>query len=401
MADASVTGRPAALGGEPLTSLAAWPTWPVWDEREEEALQAVLASGRWQAGPQVEAFEREFAAYQRSEHAVCVTNGTSSLEMALRAAGVGPGDEVVVPAYTFAATGLAVLTVGAHPVLVDSSPEVLNIDPGAAAAALTARTKAIIPVHVGGHPVDLDAFQAMAREHRLALIEDAAHAHGAEWLGARVGAHGTCASFSFQTGKSMTSGDGGCLTTSDAGFAERLRSLRDFGRSGGEIVRVGGNHRMTEFQAAVLRCQLGRLDEQIARRESSVALLRAALEDVAGVRVASPDPRVTRHPHYQVLIHLDPGEFGLGKARLQEALLAEGIPVEGGYQPLTRLPVFAQALAEGRATAHSCPVAERAADDGILWLSFRMALAAPEQIELVAVALARLQAHAPALREAP
>jgi dTDP-4-amino-4,6-dideoxygalactose transaminase len=387
--------RPALLGGPSVTSAEAWPRWPQWDECEARALQEVLESGRWQSGPQVEAFEREFADNQGATEAICVTNGTASLEIALRALGVGPGDEVIVPSYTFAATALAVMTVGARPVFVDAEPESLNIDPDAVEQAIGERSRAVIPVHVGGHPVDLDAVLALARRHSLAVIEDAAHAHGAEWRGERIGGAADCASFSFQTGKSMTSGDGGCLTTSDPAVAEAIRSLRNFGRgAGGKIERVGSNHRMTEFQAALLRCSLPRLDGQIAVRQSRVERLRAALEEIPGVRVARTDPRVTRHPHYQVFLHYDPEAFGLAKGPLLEALEAEGVPLEGGYEPLHHMPLFRRAIGAGAARGLPCPVSDRASEQGVLWLSFRMALAGKEQIDTVGAAFRKLHAFA-------
>ena len=386
--------KPAILGGTPVTTPSAWPRWPQWDACEERALQRVLASGRWQAGPEVGAFEEEFARYQGSAHAICVTNGTASLELALLALELRPGDEVVVPSYTFAASALAVLRVGLRPVLVDVDEETLAIDPDQVERALSESTRAVMPVHVGGHPVDMDALGRLAREHALAVVEDAAHAHGAEWRGTRIGGTSTCASFSFQTGKNMTSGDGGCLTTSDAEVAGRLRSLRDFGRGpSGALERVGGNERMTEFQAAVLRCQLARLDDHIAVREYNVEQLAAWLEPVPGVRVARADPRVTRHPHYQVVIHVDPERFGVPKSMLLAALAAEGVPIEGGYEPLHRMPLFRREAAAGRLRSLACPVSERAADYGVLWLSFRMALASREQLQSVPEAFERIHAY--------
>ena len=391
--------RPALLGGSPLTHETAWPQWPQWNDCEAAALQRVLASGRWQAGPQVEAFERAFAQYQMSAHAICVTNGTTSLELALRALGIGPGDEVIVPSYTFAATALAVLTVGARPVFVDIQEETLNIDPAAVATAIGEHTRAVIPVHFGGHPVDLDALLDVTRARGLAMVEDAAHAHGAEWRGQRIGTAGDCASFSFQTGKSITSGDGGCLTTDDADLAERLRSIRNFGRSAdGAIVRVGSNQRMTEFQAALLHCGLERLDEQISRRERNVARLREILQGIPGVRLAEPDPRVTRHSYYQTILHYDPQAFGLDKPTLLRALVAEGIPLEGGYEPLHRMPLFRRALEAGTARCLPCRVTEQAADQTALWLSFRMALADEGQFETVGQALHKLHTYAGELR---
>lgn len=391
--------KPALLGGEPVTRAADWPTWPQWDDREREALADVLESGRWQAGPQVEAFEAEFAAYQGASNALAVTNGTSSMVMVLRAAGVGPGDEVIIPSYTFIATALAPMALGAVPVLVDCDPETTNIDPDAVRLAVTERTKAMIPVHVGGRPSDVDALHAIAREHRLLVLEDAAHAHGAEWRGQRIGAFGDVASFSFQTGKSMTAGDGGCLVTPSDELARDLASIRDFGRGhAGETVRVGGNFRMTEFQAAVLRCQLLRLDEQIAVRQRNVEALRSELAQVPGVRLAETDPRVTREPHYQVVIHLDEDEFGLSKQRVLEALAAEGVPLEPGYSPLHRLPFLRDASRSGVARVEPCPISEILADHQVLWLSFRMALATPQQVSSVVEALVKIQRHAEELR---
>ncbi|HEX7022637.1 MAG TPA: DegT/DnrJ/EryC1/StrS family aminotransferase, partial [Trueperaceae bacterium] len=270
----------ALLGGSPLCDSSDWPRWPVWDTCEAEALQDVLASGQWQSGPRVAAFEAAFARYQGAEQAICVTNGTTTLEIALRALGAGPGDEVIVPSYTFAATALAVMSVGAIPVFVDSDPEHLNLAPDAVAAATGPNTVGMIPVHVGGHPVDYDALEGIARRHGLFLLEDAAHAHGAEWRGQRIGALGHLGSYSFQTGKSLTSGDGGCLVTSDLALADACRSLRNFGRDAeGRHARVAGNARMTEFQAAVLQCQLARLDQQIARRHDNLARLTERLAE--------------------------------------------------------------------------------------------------------------------------
>lgn len=383
--------EPAILGGAPVCDVSAWPQWPQWNDCEAKALQAVLESGQWQAGTQVAAFEEAFAAYQSAAAAVCVTNGTATLEIALRALGVESGDEVIVPTYTFAATALAVMMVGAKPVFVDSDPDSLNLEPGAAHSALSERTRAVIPVHVGGQPVDVDRILELAHTHELAVIEDAAHAHGAEWRGVRVGALGDCGSFSFQTGKSLTSGDGGCLTTRDPQLAGLFRSIRAFGRSaGGTIERLGSNYRMTEFQAAILRCGLERLDAQIEQRQRNAARLHDALRGLPGVWISAPDPRVTRHPYYQILLHYDPDIFGLPKALLLKALNAEGVPLEGGYEPLHRLPFFKEALARGNARALPCPVAEEAADATVLWLSFRLALAQEEQVDAVALAFERL-----------
>lgn len=382
----------ALLGGRPVSTASAWPRWPIWDNCEATALQEVLESGVWQSGSRVAAFEAAFAGYQGAERALCVTNGTASLEVALRALGVSPGDEVIVPSYTFAATALAVMLVGATPVFADSRSDTLNLDPAAVAAAIGPRTVGMIPVHIGGHPVDFDELLPLARRHGLFIVEDAAHAHGAEWRGRRAGALGDIGSFSFQTGKSLTSGDGGCLVANSRELAERCRAIRGFGRDNqGRHTQLGGNYRMTEFQATILHCQLRRLDAQVARRQANFARLRELLKDIPGISLVEDDPRVTRQPHYITLLHLEPEAFaGVSKPTLLEALDAEGLPLEPGYTPLQRQPVFLRALEEGKARQLPCPVAEAASDSNVLWISFRLMLAPVAQFAKVAEALEKI-----------
>ncbi len=220
-------------------------------------------------------------------HAVSAMNGTVTLEMALWAAGVGPGDEVIVPAISFVSSAMAVSRVGATPVFVDIEPLSFNMDPERAAAAITARTKAIMPVHFGAAIADMDRIGPLAAEHGLALIEDAAHAQGSELNGRRAGSLGLAGSFSFQNSKVMTAGEGGMLTTNDAAFAEHAWSLMDQGRKPGggwfHHYLLGSNYRITGFQAAVLLAQLERLPEQSRRRAHNAALLRRELADVPGL----------------------------------------------------------------------------------------------------------------------
>src|SRR5580658_273585 len=261
------------------------PNWPISTERELELLRAVLDSGRWGGHSDfVKRLESEFAVFTHCAHAVSAMNGTVTMEMALWAAGVGPGDEVIVPAISFVSTAMVVSRVGALPVFVDIDPLSVNMDPERAAAAITPRTKAIIAVHFGGAMADMDLLLPLAEEHGLALIEDAAHAHGAEWKGRRAGSLGQAGSFSFQNSKVMTAGEGGMLTTNDAAFAERAWSIMDQGRKpgGGWFFHYvpGSNYRITGLQAAVLLAQFERLPDQICRRTRNAALLRAELADV-------------------------------------------------------------------------------------------------------------------------
>src|SRR5579862_3827745 len=266
------------------------PNWPISSEREMELLGQVLESGRWGGHSDfVKRFEREFAEFTHCAHGISAMNGTVTLEMALSAADVRPGDEVIVPAISFVSTAMAVSRVGATPVFVDIEPLSFNMDPQRAAAAVTSRTRAIIAVHFGGAIADMDRLSPLAARHNLALIEDAAHAHGSEWNGRRAGSLGLAGSFSFQNSKVMTAGEGGILTTSDTGFAERAWSIMDQGRKpdGGWFHHylLGSNYRITGLQAAVLLAQLERLPEQNRRRTENAALLRAELADLPELRL--------------------------------------------------------------------------------------------------------------------
>jgi len=275
------------------------------------AWRRVLEGGRWILGPELEAFEQAFAAFVGVGHAVGVGSGLDALEIALRAHGVGPGDEVLVPAATFVATWMAVTRAGATPVGVDVDPDTLQLDPAAAAAAVGPRTAAIVPVHLHGHPADHDALAAIACRSRLLLLEDAAQAHGARWRGRRCGALGDAAAFSFYPGKNLGGlGDGGAITTDDAAVAARARRLRNYGSTERyHHDEVAGNSRLDPLQAALLAAKLPRLDAWNARRAAVAARYREALADLPGLRLPvvadGADPAwhlfVVRHPQRDAL----------------------------------------------------------------------------------------------------
>ncbi|MGB3328875.1 MAG: DegT/DnrJ/EryC1/StrS family aminotransferase [Thermomicrobiales bacterium] len=341
-------GDLARRGGTPVRTRA-FPAWPQADDEARANLLRVLDSGVWSepaGGPFVRAFEQGFAALHGTTHGVAVMNGSVSLILALRAMGIGSGDEVIVPAYTFLATATAVLEVNALPIFVDIDAETWCIDPDAVEAAITPRTKAIIPVHLGGHPADMERLCAIAERHGLRVIEDAAHAHGAIWDGRPVGSWGDVGSFSMQASKNMTGGEGGILTTSDDTLAELLTSFRNCGREQGgvwyEHVRLGGNFRMTEFQAAVLTAQLSAFPEQLTRRDANGRLLDDGLGAIDGITPQARDPRTDVHGHHLYCLRYDAQAFdGLTRADFLEALKAEGIPCGSGYPvPLNRQPLF-------------------------------------------------------------
>jgi dTDP-4-amino-4,6-dideoxygalactose transaminase len=245
------------------------------------AFERVLASGWYILGEDNAAFEREFAAYCGVEHCVGVSNGLEALQLILLAYGIGAGDEVIVPANTFIATWLAVSHVGARPVPVEPDERSYNIDPKRVEAAITSRTRAIMPVHLYGQSADMDLLTEIARRHNLCVIEDAAQAHGARYRGRRVGSLGHAAGFSFYPGKNLGAiGDGGAITTNDARLAVRVRKLRNYGS---EVKYrhdiVGMNSRLDELQAAILRPKLATLDEENCRRSAVAAAYLAALKD--------------------------------------------------------------------------------------------------------------------------
>src|SRR5918993_629709 len=221
----------ALLGGTPVRTKP-FPTWPIYGKEEEQALLRTLHSGRWGKvdGSEVKTFERRFADAHAAKHGIAVVNGTVSLRIALLAAGIEPGDEVIIPPYTFFATASAVVEANATPIFADIDRATFNIDPAAIEASVTRRTRAIICVHLGGLPCDMDAIMAVAQRHGLVVIEDAAHAHGSAYKGRPVGAIGHLGSFSFQSSKNMTSGEGGIVVTNDDALADRCRMIHNCGR---------------------------------------------------------------------------------------------------------------------------------------------------------------------------
>jgi dTDP-4-amino-4,6-dideoxygalactose transaminase len=400
--------RAPALGTPVRT--APWPRWPDYDEAAAGLLRAAAGDGVGAAadGPQKVAFERRWAEFTGCRHALGVTNGTVSLEIALRALGIGAGDEVIVPPYTFAATATAVLTVGALPVFADIEPESYNLDPAAVRASVSPRTRAVIVVHLGGAPADLDALTALCAREDLALIEDAAHAHGARWRGRPVGGFGAYGSWSFQASKNLSSGEGGALTTDDDELAEAAWELHNCGRRRDEPwyehFELGGNHRLTEWSAAVLLAGLDRLPGEVARREACAARLDADLSTVEGIRPLGRDPRVDVHAHHLYLFRYDPAAFaGLDREWFVAALRHHGIPASTGYPaPLDRQPLFAQARFDRRATGWTpdnpatrygelpLPVCERACARTV-WLPHSLLLAPPDEMADVVAAVREIR----------
>lgn len=401
-----MTATLALHGGEPIRTgpFPTWPAAPAADPTETE-LTDVLTSGRWGSthGSRVAAFEEDFARYQQAAHCVCVCNGTLALVAALRAAGVGIGDEVVVPPYTFIASAAAVTFVGAVPVFADIAPDTHLLDPGAAEAAITPRTRAVMPVHIAGRPCDMDAFAALGRAHGIAVIEDAAQAHGAEWRGRRVGALADLGTFSFQSSKNISAGEGGAVVTNDDRLADLLYSLANVGRVRGgawyQHEHLGYNLRLTEFQAAVLSGQLRDHPGLQRRRESNAALLRTLLGQLDGVWLPPEDPAVTAHGRHLFLVRLpDLGGAGRRDAFVR-ALAAEGIPCSSGYVGLHRNAALREEIASLTKRLDLpyaepvVPVTDRLASD-TLWLPQPTLLGTPEDVHDIVAAFRKVLAQA-------
>ncbi len=400
----------ALLGGQKAKSKA-FPQWPQYDEREEEALQEVLHSRVWWRTPGTKTleFEQAFAQFHDAQYGIAVTNGTAAIEVTLAALGVGPGDEVIVPDFTFIATASAVLFCGALPVLVDVTPDTFCIDPDCVEAAITPNTKAVIAVHMGGHPANLDRLLEICHKHNLALVEDSAHAHGSEWNGRKVGAIGTAGTFSFQASKTMTAGEGGIIITDDANVERMARSIHDCGRMPGEWFYshyvYGSNYRLSEWQGAILGVQLTRLDEQTLLRHQNSLLLDDLLSNIEGVTPQKLDSHCTRNGHYGYLFGYDASAFaGLPTKKFLQALNAEGIPDQASYPPLHDMDVFKtgeyrkrlhgqQSTEEHAFLNHTFPNTMKAAWK-LGWLPQNILLGDEQDMHEIAGAIRKIQRHA-------
>ena len=313
---------------------------PLIGDEEREAVDRVLRSGMIAQGPEVAAFEQEFAAhFAEARPTVAVNSGTSGQHLGLLAAGIGPGDEVIVPSFTFAATGNSVALTGATPVFADIEPTYFSLDPASVRAAITPRTKAIMPVHLYGHPFLVDEIAEIASEFGLALFEDAAQAHGASWAGRPVGTLGDFAMFSLYPTKNMTSGEGGMVVCANEGLARSVRVLRNQGMEKQyENEVVGFNARMTDIHAAIGRVQLQKVDAWTEQRQRNAATLNEGLASIDGVETPQVAPGAV-HVYHQYTIRLDP----LERDRIRQALADEHGIGSGVYYPIPnhRLPSLA------------------------------------------------------------
>jgi len=406
-----------ALMGGTAVRTRPFPSWPQSEKEERDSLLEVLDSRSWGGySSKVTEFEEAFASLHQAKHGVCCSNGTVALEVALRAIGITCGDEVIVPPFTFVATATAVLLCHGCPVFVDIDPNSFCLSPAAVEAAITPRTRAIIAVHFAGHPADMDALSSIAEKHGVALVEDAAHAHGAVWSGKSVGTFGIAAAFSFQGFKLMTGGEGGIVLTNSSEVADNVWSYCNQGRRRGgtwyEHFTLGTNYRITGFQAAVLREQLKRLLGQIATRSDNVNYFRERLRFFPGIVLPDNDARVDRHPYYLLTLRYDSSLFGgVDRDVVIQALRAEGIPVQPTYpHPLYRNPLFQSSrppscrsgswqTAQHYESLH-LDEAERICRDG-MWLEQNLFLGGHGDIDDVLEAFEKVKEFSPALLDCP
>lgn len=418
--------RLAVFGGSAVRTKP-FPSWPIFDESEEKAVLEVLRSGKWwrysygegvefnepAAGrprSKVADFEEAFARFQGARFGVACANGTAAIEIALRALGVGPGDEVIVPAYTFVATASAPLMVNGVPIFCDIDCDTLNLDPKKLEEAITPRTKAIIPVHFAGQAADMEAILRIARRHRLFVLEDAAHAHGAKWNDRGLGTIGNAGTFSFQASKNMTAGEGGLIVTDDPALSALCESYLGAGRTVGrpwyEHYRLGWNYRLTEFQGAILLQQLKRLAKQNAKRMENGLYLNRRLSEIPGILPLKVPSYVTKHSFHIYVFRFSQEEFGISREDFLSALEKEGIPCSGGYPyPLYQNPMFLNqdfyphgcplscgvydGTVEYASFADLCPNAERACRE-VVWLEQRELLAEREDVDDIVRSIAKI-----------
>ncbi len=417
-AAAGASQKLAVLGGEPVRRKP-FPSWPVITDLDRQGVQRVLESGNWYRGRghQNNNFEKEYAELIGAKHCLLTSNGTNALYTALNALDIGPGDEVLVPPYTFIATVNVVLLQHALPVFIDTDIETFQIDATKIEPAITERTVAVIPVHLGGNPANLDTVLRVAKKHNLTVIEDACQAHLAEWRGRKVGTYGRTGCFSFQNSKNLTSGEGGAILTNDGEVAERcyafLNNSRGRKASGYNFTyrAQGTNARMTEFQAAILHAQVTRLEEQTHRRETNAEHLTKLLKEIPGISVERQYDGTTRNAYHLYMFRYRKEAFaGAPRAKFLKALRAEGIPCSGGYRPLNKTPfvrntvnskfykrIFpAKVLAEWE-ERNQCPVNDRLCEEAV-WFTQTMLLGTRGDMDQIAEAIRKIQAQASQLR---
>ena len=407
---AKEAGKPACLGGKPVRTKA-FPSWPIVGERDLKEWVAALKSRRWCriGGHRVSAFEKAFGELIGARYCVATTNGTNALFTAINVLDIGPGDEVIVPPYTFVATVNAVVLRYALPIFVDTDRRSFQIDANKIEQSLTKRTRCILPVHLGGIPADMDKIMEISRKHSLPVVEDACQAHLAEWRGKCVGTIGTIGCFSFQETKNLASGEGGMFVTEDENIYELAWSFNTNGRArrrgyGFSYPFPGSNVRMTEYQGALLTAQMSRLKEQAERRSRNGAYLTRMLNEIPGISPAVPYAGTTRNAYHLYMLRYSPEAFsGLSRDKFLRALRSEGIPCSGGYRPLNKEPflkrcfesrgfrrIYGDGLYKRWLERNQCPENDKLCQEAV-WFFQALLLAEKRDMEDIAEAIEKIR----------
>jgi len=411
------TGTPAILGGTKIRTKE-WPLWPLWDPAsDEEQVIKVLRSGVWSRAGLVTEFEKKWAETIGSKRCLAVVNGTNALITALVQAGIGGGDEVIIPPYTFIATAIAVLQTGAMPVFVDTDPSTFQIDPAKIEAKITPRTKAILPVHILGLPADMIKIMAIAEKHNLVVIEDACQAWLAEIDNKKVGTFGKAGCFSFQNSKNIPIGEAGAIVSDDDEYMDRCYSYHNYGNPYGSMVgtvssgtiMAGTKLRITEYQAAIGLAQLKRLEEQTGKRNVNAAYLRSQLKKIPGILPYDFVPKVTRAAFHLFPFRYKKEKFsGLTRAQFMKALDAEGIPSMSGYTPLNKMPYLKNVMETKNfklmyppemldynkyMERNQCPVNDQVCEETV-WLFHNILIGEKEDMNDIATAIERISRNA-------
>jgi len=398
----------AIKGGKPLIDKP-FPSWPQGSKKETRRLKKVLESGRWGLmGPEVMEFTKRYADYCHARYAVATSNGTISLELILRSLNIGRGDEVIIPSYTFVATASAVTFVGATPIFADIEPDTYNIDPKSVEELITPNTKAIIAVHIGGRPCDMDELIKIGNKYGLPVIEDAAQAHGSEWKGTRVGAIGVAGGFSFQASKNLSCGEGGAVVTNNEDIYHTVWSIHHCGREYGNDSAykhpiLGTDARMSEWQAAVLNTQMDRLDGDTERRMANAKYLTKQLQELEFIETLCDDPRITRNSYHLYIFKYKKDRCkGLHRDLFIKALAAEGLGMAAtGYSlPIYRME-FLNSEAFRKATGSTIsykdikrPVNDLAAYEEGAWFSHTALLGEREDMDAIVAAMIKVYENA-------
>jgi len=414
---ATDTGTPAILGGQKLRTKG-WPGWPMWNPAtDEEQVLKVLRSGVWSRAGVVTEFEKKWAEAIGAKRCLAVVNGTTALIAAMVQLGIGGGDEVIVPPYTFIATVAAVLQTGAIPIFVDTDPETFQIDADKIEAKITPRTRAIVPVHILGLPADMIKIMAIARKHNLLVVEDACQGWLAEIDHKKVGTFGNAGCFSFQNSKNIPIGEGGAIVSDDEAFMDRCYSYHNYGNSYGTMVGDVGSGtvipgtklRMTEYQAAIGLAQLKRLEEQTTKRNENAAYLRSQIKKTPGILPYKFNEKVTRAAFHLFPFRFKKEEFGgLIRGEFLKALSAEGIPCSGGYTTLNKMAYLENVLKTKNyqlmyppemldykkyMERNQCPVNDQLCEEAV-WFGQNMLLAEKSDMDDIATAIERIHKNA-------